>query len=75
MRKCLIVKYGQSDSRYTSPLHIINTYSLRAPKNTPSSRSCIKMAGLRTKVKRREVKISHEHSEENEKIEFNDGEL
>lgn len=32
-------------------------------------------ATLQTKVRPREVKISHEHSEKNEKIEFNDGDL
>lgn len=30
---------------------------------------------LPTKMKQRELKISHEHSENNGKIEFNDGEL
>ena len=76
MRKHLIVKYGQSDLQYTSPHHVINKYSLKAQKKTcfPSD-NAYKCCILQTKVKHREVKISHEHSEKNEKIEFNDGEL
>lgn len=50
---------------------MINKHSLWAQKNTLHK----KCAVLQTKVKQREVKISHEHPEEDEKIEFNDGEL
>lgn len=32
MRKCLIVKYGQSDLQYISPHHVLNKYSLGAQR-------------------------------------------